>query len=180
MKHPTLYGALENGDDMYFYCPSEEEEYRVTSVLQISDDAEELENESTDLEDVEDIDSLSFIVSLKEREEGIFIIQGLKVLLGVPKVILSKSSQSPKKDFFNLFFRFDPENWHPWHCLGQFIVAYKFFWKCYLTFFLKLNERFFFTTESVSSSHPDKICDRISDDILDQLLGSDPFVQSDL
>ena len=78
MKHPTLYGALEKGDDMYFYSPSEEEEYRITSVLQFGDDAEELENESTDLEDVEDIDSLSSIVSLKEREEGIFIIQVLE------------------------------------------------------------------------------------------------------
>ncbi|MBR3991674.1 MAG: methionine adenosyltransferase, partial [Clostridia bacterium] len=31
-----------------------------------------------------------------------------------------------------------------------------------------------FTSESVTEGHPDKICDRISDSILDALLGSDP------
>lgn len=33
----------------------------------------------------------------------------------------------------------------------------------------------FFTSESVTSGHPDKICDQISDRILDELLEQDPF-----
>ena len=31
-----------------------------------------------------------------------------------------------------------------------------------------------FTSESVTEGHPDKICDQISDAILDDLLGQDP------
>ncbi|RRR74613.1 MAG: methionine adenosyltransferase [Candidatus Viridilinea halotolerans] len=34
--------------------------------------------------------------------------------------------------------------------------------------------RFYFTSESVSSGHPDKMCDQISDAILDAFLGHDP------
>ena len=33
---------------------------------------------------------------------------------------------------------------------------------------------FFFTSESVSEGHPDKMCDQISDAILDALLAKDP------
>jgi len=33
---------------------------------------------------------------------------------------------------------------------------------------------FFFTSESVSEGHPDKMCDQISDAILDALIGADP------
>ena len=33
---------------------------------------------------------------------------------------------------------------------------------------------FLFTSESVSEGHPDKICDRISDAVVDKLLGADP------
>ena len=34
--------------------------------------------------------------------------------------------------------------------------------------------RFFFTSESVTEGHPDKICDRISDSVLDAILKNDP------
>jgi S-adenosylmethionine synthetase len=37
-----------------------------------------------------------------------------------------------------------------------------------------MNERYFFTSESVTEGHPDKICDQISDAILDDLLSQDP------
>ncbi len=35
-------------------------------------------------------------------------------------------------------------------------------------------EKFFFTSESVSEGHPDKVCDQISDSILDAILSQDP------
>mgnify|MGYP000336032310 FL=1 len=34
---------------------------------------------------------------------------------------------------------------------------------------------FLFTSESVSEGHPDKICDRISDAVVDKYLGADPL-----
>ena len=34
---------------------------------------------------------------------------------------------------------------------------------------------FVFTSESVTEGHPDKICDQISDAVLDALLSQDPF-----
>ena len=34
--------------------------------------------------------------------------------------------------------------------------------------------RTFFTSESVTEGHPDKICDRISDSVLDAILAQDP------
>jgi S-adenosylmethionine synthetase len=37
-----------------------------------------------------------------------------------------------------------------------------------------MTERYFFTSESVTEGHPDKICDQISDAILDDLLKQDP------
>ncbi len=37
-----------------------------------------------------------------------------------------------------------------------------------------LNRRYLFTSESVTEGHPDKICDQISDTILDTLLAGDP------
>ena len=37
--------------------------------------------------------------------------------------------------------------------------------------------RYFFTSESVSAGHPDKICDQISDGILDALLEQDPMAR---
>lgn len=37
-----------------------------------------------------------------------------------------------------------------------------------------LSRRYLFTSESVTEGHPDKICDRISDSILDALLAQDP------
>ncbi len=36
----------------------------------------------------------------------------------------------------------------------------------------------FFTSESVTEGHPDKVCDKISDGILDELLRQDPFARS--
>jgi S-adenosylmethionine synthetase len=36
-------------------------------------------------------------------------------------------------------------------------------------------KNFIFTSESVCSGHPDKICDRISDSILDAVLTKDPL-----
>ena len=35
------------------------------------------------------------------------------------------------------------------------------------------NKRYLFTSESVSEGHPDKICDRISDAVLDACLARD-------
>jgi S-adenosylmethionine synthetase len=37
-----------------------------------------------------------------------------------------------------------------------------------------MSDRYFFTSESVTEGHPDKICDQISDAILDDLLSQDP------
>lgn len=37
-----------------------------------------------------------------------------------------------------------------------------------------MSKRYFFTSESVTEGHPDKICDQISDTILDTLLAQDP------
>lgn len=37
--------------------------------------------------------------------------------------------------------------------------------------------QFFFTSESVTEGHPDKICDQISDAILDELLAKDPLAR---
>jgi S-adenosylmethionine synthetase len=39
---------------------------------------------------------------------------------------------------------------------------------------ISLSRRYFFTSESVTEGHPDKICDQISDTILDALLAQDP------
>ena len=36
-------------------------------------------------------------------------------------------------------------------------------------------ERHFFTSESVTEGHPDKMCDQISDAILDAILEQDPM-----
>jgi len=38
-----------------------------------------------------------------------------------------------------------------------------------------LSRRYLFTSESVTEGHPDKICDQISDAILDTLLAQDPY-----
>ena len=32
-----------------------------------------------------------------------------------------------------------------------------------------------FTSESVTEGHPDKLCDQVSDAVLDAILGQDPF-----
>ena len=37
-----------------------------------------------------------------------------------------------------------------------------------------MSRRYLFTSESVTEGHPDKICDQISDTILDALLTEDP------
>jgi len=38
-----------------------------------------------------------------------------------------------------------------------------------------MTRNYFFTSESVTEGHPDKICDQVSDAILDDLLGQDPY-----
>ena len=38
-----------------------------------------------------------------------------------------------------------------------------------------MKKDFLFTSESVSEGHPDKVCDRISDMVVDSYLSSDPF-----
>lgn len=38
-----------------------------------------------------------------------------------------------------------------------------------------MNNRYFFTSESVTEGHPDKICDQISDAILDEIMMQDPM-----
>ncbi len=38
-----------------------------------------------------------------------------------------------------------------------------------------LNNKYLFTSESVSEGHPDKVCDRISDMVVDSYLSRDPF-----
>ena len=38
--------------------------------------------------------------------------------------------------------------------------------------------RRFFTSESVTEGHPDKVCDSIADAILDELVKADPFTRS--
>ncbi len=35
--------------------------------------------------------------------------------------------------------------------------------------------RYLFTSESVTEGHPDKLADRISDAVLDEILASDPY-----
>ncbi len=40
------------------------------------------------------------------------------------------------------------------------------------------NRKYLFTSESVSQGHPDKICDQISDAILDSLLRHDPHART--
>ena len=34
--------------------------------------------------------------------------------------------------------------------------------------------KFFFTSESVTEGHPDKLCDQISDAVLDAIIADDP------
>lgn len=38
----------------------------------------------------------------------------------------------------------------------------------------RIMEKRFYTAESVTEGHPDKICDQISDAILDELIKKDP------
>jgi S-adenosylmethionine synthetase len=40
---------------------------------------------------------------------------------------------------------------------------------------LAKHRNYLFTSESVSEGHPDKVCDRISDAIVDAYLGADPY-----
>ena len=40
---------------------------------------------------------------------------------------------------------------------------------------MKQQGRYLFTSESVTEGHPDKICDQISDAILDEVLRQDPM-----
>lgn len=40
---------------------------------------------------------------------------------------------------------------------------------------IKKNDRFFFTSESVTEGHPDKMCDQISDAVVDACMQQDPY-----
>ena len=40
-----------------------------------------------------------------------------------------------------------------------------------------MGRKYFFTSESVTEGHPDKICDRISDSVLDAILAQDPMAR---
>ena len=40
-----------------------------------------------------------------------------------------------------------------------------------------MNHKIFFTSESVTEGHPDKICDRISDSVLDAIIAQDPMAR---
>ena len=48
---------------------------------------------------------------------------------------------------------------------------------CFISFrYKKMTEKnYLFTSESVSEGHPDKVCDRISDMVVDSYLSKDPF-----
>ena len=39
------------------------------------------------------------------------------------------------------------------------------------------NNKYFFTSESVSEGHPDKVCDRISDMVVDAYLSKEPYAR---
>ena len=41
-----------------------------------------------------------------------------------------------------------------------------------------MTDKYYFTSESVTEGHPDKICDQISDAILDNLLEQDPEIHT--
>ncbi len=43
-----------------------------------------------------------------------------------------------------------------------------------LNYLVKMNNSYLFTSESVSEGHPDKICDQVSDAVLDAMLTDDP------
>ena len=40
-----------------------------------------------------------------------------------------------------------------------------------------VEERKLFTSESVTEGHPDKVCDQISDGVLDAIFASDPYAR---
>ncbi|MFZ9996029.1 MAG: S-adenosylmethionine synthetase N-terminal domain-containing protein, partial [Pelagibacteraceae bacterium] len=40
-----------------------------------------------------------------------------------------------------------------------------------------MKNNYLFTSESVSEGHPDKVCDRISDMVVDSYLSKDPFAR---
>ena len=40
-----------------------------------------------------------------------------------------------------------------------------------------MQNKYLFTSESVSEGHPDKVCDRISDMVVDSYLSQDPFAR---
>ena len=63
-------------------------------------------------------------------------------------------------DFPGIFFLFCPEKDKERKTKGDFLMA-----------------RHFFTSESVTEGHPDKICDQISDAVLDEIMAHDPMAQ---
>ena len=60
------------------------------------------------------------------------------------------------------------------------MIFFVLLFTCVSTFIvLKKNEKnnYLFTSESVSEGHPDKVCDRISDMVVDSYLSKDPFAR---
>ena len=55
--------------------------------------------------------------------------------------------------------------------MNKFII---YFFLFILLKFYFMTEKYIFTSESVTEGHPDKICDQISDAVLDKLLSQDP------
>jgi len=41
----------------------------------------------------------------------------------------------------------------------------------------RTSAKYLFTSESVTEGHPDKLCDQISDAVLDYILGKDPMAR---
>ena len=52
-----------------------------------------------------------------------------------------------------------------------------FFKECIMTTTFMTSPQLFFTSESVTEGHPDKMCDQISDAILDAILEQDPYAR---
>ena len=54
------------------------------------------------------------------------------------------------------------------------LITYVFIFNYYIKKIMSKNN-FLFTSESVSEGHPDKVCDRISDMVVDLYLAIEPF-----
>ncbi len=59
--------------------------------------------------------------------------------------------------------------------LSKLWMGQYFLWRCCVNTTFMNSARLLFTSESVTEGHPDKLCDQISDAILDACLEQDPF-----